>query len=498
MFETLSTGFETAIKHFRGRTVITPESLSPALKIIQQSLLEADVEYEVAQRFLEQVQTRALGAHIKLKNKARLKRTGKAQNVREHFTTICYEEICKVLGEKPYELKLDISPSAIMMVGLQGVGKTTTCGKLARYLISLKLKPMLVACDVYRPAAIEQLQVLGQDLDIPVHTVADATPLEICKQARDVAQKQGCEVMVIDTAGRLTLDEEMMQEIKDLTAYVKPQHTFLVLDAMMGQDAVQTAQRFQEAVVMDAMIMTKLDGDARGGAALSASQVTGKPIAFVGVGEHLTDFELFRPEGLSSRILGMGDLTGLIAEFEGQGNEEEYESLKERMINKELSFEDMLKQINLIKRLGSFRKIISKLPSQLAQTLTQHPEPQIKLTQAILLSMTRAERQGKVKIDPSRTRRIASGSGTSVNVVQNLIYRIQYSQQYIYESVSQSGGDLSQINPMQLLSGASSGSIPGAASPLAGREKISLKQKRQKRKQVRDRRKTSKRSRKNR
>lgn len=497
MFETLSTGFETAIKHFRGRTVITPESLSPALKVIQQSLLEADVEYEVAQRFLEQVQTRALGAHIKLKNKARLNRTGKAQNVREYFTTICYEEICKVLGEKPYELKLDVSPSAIMMVGLQGVGKTTTCGKLARHLISLKLKPMLVACDVYRPAAIEQLQVLGQDLDIPVHSIADATPLEICKQARDVAQKQGCEVMIIDTAGRLTLDEEMMQEIKDLTAYVKPQHTFLVLDAMMGQDAVQTAQRFQEAAVMDAMIMTKLDGDARGGAALSASQVTGKPIAFVGVGEHLTDFELFRPEGLSSRILGMGDLTGLIAEFEGHDSEEN-ESLKERMINRELSFEDMLNQINLIKRLGSFRKIISKLPSQMAQTLTQHPESQIKLTQAILLSMTRAERQGKVEIDSSRTRRIASGSGTSVNVVQNLIYRIQYSQQYIYESVSQSGGDLSQINPMQLLSGASGGSVPGATSPLTEREKMSLKQKRQKRKQVRDRRKASKRSRKNR
>ena len=501
MFETLTSGFDTAIQHFRGRTVITPETLEPALSAIRKSLLEADVAYEVTESFLDRVEKKALDAKLRFKKKSSSK---KPQSVRDYFTAVCYEEISNTLGEKPYELTLEGDPSIIMMVGLQGVGKTTTCGKLAQYLLNEGKKPLLVACDVYRPAAIEQLHVIGTDLNVPVHSEKDATPLEICKKAIEEAKRLRCDVVVLDTAGRLTLDEEMMQEVSEIKTQISPHHTFLVIDAMMGQDAVQTAQSFQSAVLMDAMIMTKLDGDARGGAALSASQITEKPIAFIGTGEHPKDFELFRPDGLSSRILGMGDLHGLIAEFkqqiEGKGEEEQ---LQQKILSGRFTFEDMLKQLNILKKFGSFKRLISKLPLNIAEVLSKNPESEIIATRSIILSMTADERSCQVAIDPSRARRIAKGSGRNVVMVQTLTQRLKQTQAMMYQQLKKipQKEDLSQgmVGMPSFETPGGEGQNPPAQKEALlaekSKEKKALQDKRQKRKLVQNRRKAARRSR---
>ncbi|MBA2540809.1 MAG: signal recognition particle protein, partial [Deltaproteobacteria bacterium] len=311
MLETLAKGFRAARQRLTGVAELTDDVIEDALRDVRLSLLEGDVEFRVVKRFLERVREASKGKQVELRAKSKEYGTVKI-TPEQAFIKICQDELVKMMGPVDTELQWARSgPTGIMMCGLQGSGKTTSCGKLARWLEKThKKKVMLVAADIYRPAAIEQLQTLGRQLDVPVHTVAGKDPVTICKTAEDAARLAGCDVIIYDTAGRLAIDEPLMQELEDIDKGARPSNIFLVLDAMTGQDAVNVADTFNKRLDLTGVIMTKLDGDARGGAALSVKEITGKPIKFLGMGEQLDKLEEFRPEGLASRILGMGDIVG--------------------------------------------------------------------------------------------------------------------------------------------------------------------------------------------
>ncbi|MCY4444015.1 MAG: signal recognition particle receptor subunit alpha [Proteobacteria bacterium] len=418
MFDKVASGFEAARDTLRGRTKISETNIKQALESIRKSLLEADVEYSVTQHFLAAVETKTLHSNINLRSHNAKRKT--KLTLSQYFYGVCYDALVELLGKEKYQLNLPQTYNSIMMIGLQGVGKTTTAAKLAKLLSKTKKKPLLVACDIYRPAAVEQLKVLGQELGIEVFHKENTNPLEICKAAQTHAFENKHEVMILDTAGRLTLDEELMQEVKEIKDFIKPQHTLLVVDAMMGQDAVKTAKSFDNAVNVDAFILTKTDGDARAGAALSITYITGKPIAFLGVGESSDALESFRPEGISSRILGMGDMLGIIEEHNAANDElTSDEGLKEALAGK-MNFNHLAKQIQIMRKLGSLRALISKLPSRIANMIAQGDMEKIHSIHAIIQSMTANERSRHVPLNPSRAKRIASGSGQKIEVVYNL------------------------------------------------------------------------------
>ena len=317
MFETLAKGFRNARAKLTGVAELTDDVIDEALRDVRLSLLEADVEFRVVKRFLERVKTRAQGEQVTLKAKS------KEYGVRtitpeQAFIAVCQDELTNMMGPVDTEFRWNKrGPTGIMMVGLQGSGKTTSVGKLARFLEKNHgKKPLLVAADIYRPAAVDQLKTLGERLGMPVYSATGKDPVTICKEAVPVAHEKGCDVILFDTAGRLAIDELLMQELEDIDKAVQPANIFLVIDAMTGQDAVNVAETFNKRLNLDGVIMTKLDGDARGGAALSVKEITGKPIKFLGMGESLDKLEEFRPEGLASRILGMGDIVGLVKDFE--------------------------------------------------------------------------------------------------------------------------------------------------------------------------------------
>src|SRR6185369_16791753 len=362
MFDTLAKGFRQARNRLAGLTELTEGNIEAALREVRLSLLEADVEIGVVKAFLARVKQKAIGQTLA----SRVKHEGEttAVSASDLFIKICHDELEAMMDFEGEPIHWASSgATGIMMVGLQGSGKTTTCAKLARYLEkSEQKKPLLVAADMQRPAAVEQLKVLGQQLGIPVFNVAGESPVAICQAARAEAKRLGRDVVIYDTAGRLAIDEPLMKELSDIKAAVVPDNIFLVIDAMIGQDSVRTAAAFNERLSVTGVVLTKLDGDARGGAALSVKEVTGAPVLFSGVGEGSDKLEEFRAEGMAGRILGMGDVVGLMKDFEGVVDQKKAEEDAARMLSGQFSLEDFLQQIRMIQQMGSLKDLVERLP----------------------------------------------------------------------------------------------------------------------------------------
>jgi signal recognition particle subunit SRP54 len=400
MFETISKGFRAARERLTGKGELTDEVIELALKDVRMSLLEADVEFHVVKQFLANVKDKALGTEVQLVAKVGEKK----QRVRteDHFVRICHEELVALMG--PVDTTIEEAKrgtTGIMMVGLQGSGKTTSTGKLARKLQKDGKKVMLVACDVYRPAAVRQLQVLGDQLGVPVFAKEGGNPVEIANSANYEAAVGGFDYVIFDTAGRLAVDEALMTELDEIKSNVHPANIFLVIDAMIGQDAVNTAKAFDERLDITGVVLTKLDGDARGGAALSIKAATGKPIKFLGMGETLERLEEFRPDGLASRILGMGDLVGLMQDFQEVVDEETAVKDAEKMLGGGFTMDDFLGQIRSIQKMGSMKDLLDKMPlgSMFGGAIPQEAieqagdEGELRKIEAMIQSMTRRERE---------------------------------------------------------------------------------------------------------
>lgn len=420
MLDVLSSGFKEAKLKFKGKATLSEENVKAATAAIRKSLLEADVEYGVTKTFIQRVQDKALGQEVSLK----AGKAGKAMRVSpaDHFVNICQEELEGLMGPVDAELRYaDNRPTSIMMVGLQGTGKTTTTGKIANFLKeSKKRKPMLVAADIYRPAAAQQLKVLGERIGVPVFHIEGESPVKICQEAKKKAFEWDCDTILYDTAGRLTIDDGLMKELADIKVSTSPDNILLVCDSMMGQDAVTTAKSFDDLLDISGVVMTKLDGDARGGAALSIKEVTGKPIKYLGMGEELDRLEEFRPDGLASRILGMGDVVGLMQDFE-RVVEEDQEEQAMRMLKGQFSYLDFYKQIEMIQKMGSLKDLVAKLPMQdMIPAGADMDDRELTKIKAMIDSMTKKERLGQDPLNPSRIQRIAGGSGRKPKDVQDL------------------------------------------------------------------------------
>ncbi len=414
MFDMLTGRLEAIFDKIRHRGRLTEKDIDQVLREVRLALLEADVHYRVVRDFLKRVRERALGHEV-----------SKALLPAEQVLTIVYEELVNTLGE-PADLTLKgEKPYVIMLVGLQGSGKTTTAAKLARRLRDQGHRVLLVAADPYRPAAVEQLRTLGKQLNIPVFHQPNVPPPDMVAHAIEQARASGYSVVLVDTAGRSQLDQAMMDEAQAIAQRVHPTETLLVADAMMGQEAVNVAQGFKQAVPLTGLILTKLDGDARGGAAISMRAVTGVPIKFVGVGEKLDALEPFDPQRLASRILGMGDVQGLLEKAQAVIDEEEAERQAERLLRGEFTLEDFLSQLKMLRRFGPITQILDMLPGELGRLSRQLDprtvEQQLKKVEAIINSMTPEERRHPEIINASRKRRIARGSGTTVQDVNQLL-----------------------------------------------------------------------------
>ena len=425
-FEGLSDKLESAFKKLRSKGSLTEADVREAMREVRLALLEADVNYKVAKDFTNTVTERAIGAKV-------MESLTPAQMV----IKIVNEELTALMGGTQSRLaSASHPPTVVMMCGLQGSGKTTHCAKIALKLKNEGHRPLLVACDVYRPAAIKQLQVVGEQIDVPVFEMGQQDPVTIAKEAIKLAKDQGYDYVFLDTAGRLHIDTELMQELKNIKAAVKPHEILLVIDSMLGQDAVTVASAFDEALGIDGLVLTKLDGDTRGGAALSARAVTGKPIKFVGVGEKLKDLDVFHPDRMASRILGMGDMLSLIEKAENTLNEKKAEELEKKLRANKLDLNDMLMQFEEMKKMGPMKDILSMIPG-LGKKLkdTDVDDRQIDYTMAIIRSMTLKERANPDTINPSRKRRIAAGCGMQVEDVNRLLN--QYRQmQKIYKQLN--------------------------------------------------------------
>ncbi|MDR1245476.1 MAG: signal recognition particle protein [Clostridiales Family XIII bacterium] len=418
-FEGLSEKLQGVFKKLRGKGVLTETDIDEAMREVKLALLEADVNFKVVKQFVADVRAKSVGQDV-------LKSLTPAQQV----VKIVQDELVGLMGGT--NSRLTYSPrgfTTLMLVGLQGTGKTTTCGKLAGYLKANGKKPMLAACDIYRPAAVDQLEIVGQNAETPVFTMKDCPdPVTIAESALREAEIKGFDVLIVDTAGRLQIDESMMDELIRIKKAVKPHEILLVLDAMTGQDAINAAIGFNEALGIDGIIMTKLDGDARGGAALSAKSVTQRPIKFIGVGEKLDALEAFHPERMASRILGMGDMLSLIEKAQESFDEAKAEELERKMKKNEFTLEDFLEQIGQIKKMGGIAKLMDMLPGmsgRAAITEIESGEQEFKRMEAIINSMTKAERREPSILNASRRKRIAAGSGQSISKINNLIKRYE-------------------------------------------------------------------------
>ncbi len=427
MFETISKGFRDITQRMHGVRELNEDNIDDALRAIRASLLEADVNYHVVKRFLNNVKERALGEEVRVSVKDKEGVTHKV-TPGQHFIKICQEELEALMGPVDADpIKLGAkAPTKIMLVGLQGCGKTTTAAKLCYWLKEqYKAKPLMVAGDVYRPAAAKQLQVLGEQLDVPVYTRPDADPVDICTEGIEEARKLGCDFVLFDTAGRLAVDDVLMSELTEIVEETDPENIFLVCDAMIGRDAVNTAVQFNEKLNLDGFIMTKLDGDARGGAALSIKEVTGKPIRFIGEGEQVEKLKIFRPDGLSSRILGFGDIVDIMMDFERVVDEDRAQKDAIEMLSGKFDFHHFLEQLNMIQRMGSLREIMERLPffSGMADKINVD-EGEITRIKAMIQSMTEKERRDPdLMFSRSRQVRVARGSGHSVKEVGELMQR---------------------------------------------------------------------------
>jgi signal recognition particle subunit SRP54 len=421
VLEILTRGFRDVKQYLQGMRTLTEENLGEALKMIRVSLLEADVEFQVTRSFLERVKEQAIGEIVQVRVKHKDRKLSVSPG--DHFIRLCHDELVRLMGPEDSGLNLKSRPSSVMMVGLQGSGKTTTAAKLARYLAKNGRKPLLVAADIYRPAAVDQLKKLGSDLGIPVYFRENMSPPELCRGALDEIQSYGCDVAIFDTAGRLTIDEALMDELQAIQEVAAPQNVLLVCDAMIGQESVNIARAFNEKIRLTGFILTKLDGDARGGAAISIKEATGVPIKFVGMGEAMDRLEEFRPDGLASRILGFGDIVGLVKDFEEVVDEKKAEEDAKRMLSGNFTLTDFLNQIKTIKKLGPLQDVLEKLPffPKGIPDDAKVDDYELVRMESIINSMTPAERRNPQIVDASRVRRIARGSGREEREVLELL-----------------------------------------------------------------------------
>ena len=429
--EGLSSRLQEVPRKLRGKARITESDLKEMLREVKLALLEADVNYKIVKEFNNRIQEKALGQDV-------LKSLTPGQQV----IKIVKDELVELLGGT--ESKINFSPNpptVIMLIGLQGSGKTTTAGKLANLLRKQGKKPLLVACDVYRPAAIKQLQVVGKQLNIPVFANENSKDVvHIAKQAMNVAMSKMNDVVIIDTAGRLHIDEALMEELKKLKSEIKPHEILLVVDSMTGQDAVNVATSFSENVGLDGVVLTKLDGDTRGGAALSVKKVTGKPIKFAATGEKLSDIEVFHPERMASRILGMGDILSVIEKAEESFNQEEALKLEQKLRKQEFDLDDYLSQLRQIKKMGSFSSLLKMIPGMNQLKDVKVDDKEFVKIEAIICSMTKKEKRNTKLLNGSRRLRIAKGSGTTVQDVNKFIKSFEMTQSMVKKMKNQKGG----------------------------------------------------------
>ena len=432
MFDNLSERLERSFKILKGEGKITEINVAETLKDVRKALLDADVNYKVAKTFTDTVKEKAIGQNVLT-----------AVKPSQLMVKIVHDELTQLMGGETVEINLESRPAVILMSGLQGSGKTTFSGKLARMLKTKKnRKPLLVACDVYRPAAIKQLQVNGEKVGVPVFTMGDKqNPVDIAKASVEHAQKNGNNIVILDTAGRLHIDENMMTELVEIKENVDVFQSILVVDAMTGQDAVNVAKEFNEKVGVDGIIITKMDGDTRGGAALSIRSVTGKPILYVGMGEKLEDLQQFYPDRMTSRILGMGDVLSLIEKAEQTINEEDALRMTEKMKKAEFDFNDFLDQMDQMKKMGGLSNLLSMIPGvgNKMQGL-DIDDGMMDKTAAIIYSMTKEERANPKIINASRKRRIAAGAGVPIAEVNRLCKQVQNQKQMMKQMSGMMGG----------------------------------------------------------
>jgi len=416
MFEKITEKIAGSFKKLRGNNIISSENINNSLKEIRMSLLEADVNYKVVKSLIDAVEERAIGQEVV-----------KSVSPSEQFIKIFNDELIKLLGEKTEPLNIKVSPPAvIMMTGLQGSGKTTTAAKLAKYLKEKeKRNPCLVSVDIYRPAAIEQLKILSDQIKIPFIQSDSKNVLEICEKAYEHAYNNGFDTLIIDTAGRLQIDSDMIDELKSIKTKITVHETMLVIDSMIGQEAINVAKEFNDQIEIEGILLTKLDGDARGGAALSAKFITGKPIKFYGFGEKLDMLDIFHPDRMASRILGMGDVVSLVEKASGAIDEESANKLSEKFKKNEFDFNDFKDAIKSMNKIGSLKSTLSMIPGM--GNLSNDEEAlkrasiELRRTVAIIDSMTKKEKSDHALLDGSRRRRIAKGSGTSVQDINSLV-----------------------------------------------------------------------------
>ncbi len=432
MFEALTKGFRQARNRLAGLTELNEANLEPALREVRLSLLEADVDLGVVKAFLATVKEHALGQTVQ----TRVKADGAQHEVSasDQFIKLCHDELVDMMQFDGEPITFaQTGPTGIMMVGLQGSGKTTSAAKLARWLSKEGKKPLLVAADMQRPAAVEQLQILGRQIGIPVFNLPHKSPVEICSAAVEEAKRKSHDVIIFDTAGRLAIDDALMEELDEIKANVWPENIYLVVDAMIGQDAVKTAKAFHEKLALTGVVLTKLDGDARGGAALSIKQVTGAPVIFSGVGEGTDRFEPFRADGMAGRILGFGDVVGLMQDFEEVIDKKEASEKALKMMQGDFSFDDFLEQVRTIQKMGSLRDLVDKMPffpGGLPEGVNLDDRELVRI-EAMIQSMTPAEKADAYVLvrEPSRVKRIAKGSGQPEVGVQELVQKFLFMRQ---------------------------------------------------------------------
>ena len=440
-FEGLSSRLQEITRKIRGKARITESDLKEMLREVKLALLEADVNYKIVKEFIASIQEKALGQDVM-----------KSLTPGQQVVKIVKDEMVELLGG--VESKINFTPNPptiIMLVGLQGSGKTTTSGKLANLLRKQGKKPLLVACDVYRPAAIKQLQVVGAQLNIPVYSNENSKDVvHIAKQGIEIAISKLNDVVILDTAGRLHVDDDLMQELKSLKANVRPHEILLVVDAMTGQDAVNIAQTFNDEVGIDGVVLTKLDGDTRGGAALSVKKVTGKPIKFAATGEKLSDIEVFNPERMTSRILEMGDVLSIIEKAEEALTQEDAEKLEKQLKKNEFDLDDYLMQIRQVKKMGSFSSLLKMIPGMNKVKDLNIDDKEFNKVEAIICSMTKQEKRNTKLLNASRRIRIAKGSGTTVQDVNKFMKSFEMTQKMMKQLKSNKGGMKNLMKNMNL------------------------------------------------
>ena len=473
MLDAVSKGFKAAKNRLRGKATITPEIVDEALRDIRVALLEADVEFGVVKQFVATVREKAIGEVVE--TKVETKKGEMRVSPADHFVKICHDQLEQLMGPVDTSLKFkERGPTGIMMVGLQGSGKTTTAGKLANRLLAEGKKPMLVAGDIYRPAAVEQLKVLGERIGVPVFHDPALAPPDMARKAFEQARAEGRDVVILDTAGRLAIDEQMMAELEQIKAGTQPDNILFVADAMIGQDAVKTAAEFDRRLAIDGFILTKLDGDARGGAALSIKQVTGKPIKFLGMGEALDRLEEFRPEGLASRILGFGDIVGLMQDFEKVVDQKKAEEDAAKILQGNFTLQDFVDQIRTVRKMGPLQELLEKFPmfGELPEGINIDEKELVKI-EAMVSSMTPDERRTPKIFNDSRINRVAKGSGHPKKDVQELLQKYEAMRQVMSQIGGASGllGRLpgfKQMAQLRKMKGMDLGSIFGGAGGAGG------------------------------